>query len=113
MVIEFFQTFLGHPTTMLTPFLTFKDRWSMRIQVMVPEAIIATRLAFRPPERITPFNARRLNGFIGNVEDQVDWRKVNEFIDRFDLGSVIRDNLAELKTKRIQIRGASRILDQP
>jgi hypothetical protein len=112
MVIEFFQTFLGYPPTMLTPFLTFKDKWKMRIQVMVPEAIIGTRLAFRPPERITPFNAERLGRFIRNVENEVDWKKVNTFIDTFNLRAVVNDNLAELRTKRIQIPETSKILDQ-
>jgi len=113
MVVEFFQTFLGHPVTMLAPFLTFKDKWETRVQVMVPEAIIGTRLAFRPPERITPFNAERLDRFIRNVEGQVDWVKVNTFIDTFGLRAIISENLAQLRTKRIRIREASKNLSWP
>ena len=64
LVVEFFQTFLGYETTKLTPFITFKEKWGLPVQVLTPEAIIGTRLAFRPPERITPFNAARLSRFI-------------------------------------------------
>jgi hypothetical protein len=64
----------------LTPFLTFKEKWGQWLQVPSSEAIIGTRLAFRPPERITPFNASRLNRFIQTL-GTVDWTEVNAFID--------------------------------
>jgi hypothetical protein len=107
-VLEFFQNFLGYESTRLTPFLTFKEKWGLWLQVPSPEAIIATRLAFRPPERITPFNASRLNRFIRKV-GKVDWSEVNAFIDAFELRTTIRENLAALSSKQISITGSSKI----
>lgn len=107
-VIEFFENFLGYESNRLNPFLTLKNKWGLELQVPLPEAIIATRLAFRPPERISPFNASRLNRFIKHIH-HVDWRMVNDFIDAFTLRTVVEGNLAELRTKRISIKGASKI----
>jgi hypothetical protein len=108
-VIEFFENFLGYESKRLNPFLTLKNKWGMGLQVLLPEAIIATRLAFRPPERVTPFNASRLNRFIKHIR-HVDWRLVNAFIDAFELRTVVAENLAGLRAKRISINGASKIM---
>lgn len=112
-VIELFQTFLGYETTRLTPFLVFKDRWGMRAQVLVPEAIVGARLAFRPPERISRFNAVRLNTFIRSLGKNLDWRKVNRFIDAFQLRPLIIENLAELASKNIRILNSSEVARRP
>jgi len=107
-VVEFFQNFLGYESSRLTPFLTIKEKWGLWLQVPSPEAIIGTRLAFRPPERISPFNASRLNRFIRTVRT-VDWSEVNAFIDTFGLRTIIAENLAELSSKQISITGSSRM----
>jgi hypothetical protein len=107
-VLEFFQNFLGYEVTRLTPFLTFKEKWGLWLQVPSPEAIIGTRLAFRPPERITPVNASRLNRFIRKL-GKVDWSEVNAFIDAFELRSIIRENLLALRSKQISITGSSKV----
>lgn len=107
-VLEFFENFLGYKSTRLTPFLTFKEKWGLFLQVPSPEAIIATRLAFRPPERITPSNASRLNRFIRKIR-KVDWLEVNAFIDAFELRTIITENLAALRSKQISISGSSKI----
>jgi hypothetical protein len=108
-VIEFFENFLGYDSNLLNPFLTLKNKWGLELQVLLPEAIIATRLAFRPPERVTPFNASRLNRLIKHI-GKVDWRMVNAFIDTFELRTVVGENLAALRAKRISINGASKIM---
>ncbi len=107
--IEFFENFLGYESNRLNPFLTLKNKWGLELQVLLPEAIIATRLAFRPPERVSPFNASRLNRFIKHIGN-VDWRMVNAFIDAFELRTVVEENLAGLRAKRISINGASKIM---
>ena len=106
-VIEFFENFLGYESTRLDPFLNLEQKWEMNFQVLLPAAIIGTRLAFRPPERISPFNALRLNRFIKNVK-RVDWTTVNNFIDAFDLRSTVTQNLAALKSKKISITGTTK-----
>jgi predicted nucleotidyltransferase len=107
-VIEFFENFLGYESKRLNPFLTLKNKWSLDLQVPQPEAIIATRLAFRPPERISQLNASRLNRFIRHIR-HVDWSIVNAFIEAFELRTVVKENLAALKAKKISINGASKI----
>src|SRR3990172_6553196 len=107
-VLEFFQNFLGYKSMKLTPFLTFKEKWGLWLQVPSPEAIIGTRLAFRPPERMTPFNSSRLNRFIQKL-GTVDWSEVNAFIDTFGLRTIVRENLAALSSKQISITGSSKI----
>lgn len=110
LVVEFFQTFLGFETRTLTPFLAFREKWAMRVQVLTPEAIIGSRFSFRPPERITPFNAARLSRFIRAMGKNVDWSKVNSFIDAFGLRDTVRGNIKELRSKHIVIPGSSKIL---
>jgi hypothetical protein len=107
--VEFFETFLGYESTKLAPFLTFKEKWGLWLQVPSAEAIIGTRLAFRPPERITPTNAARLNSFIRRIR-KVDWSEVNAFIDTFELRPIIAENIATLKSKRISIIGLSNVM---
>jgi len=107
-VLEFFQNFLGYESTRLTPFLAFKEKWGLWLQVLSPEAIIGTRLASRPPERITPFNASRLNRFITKL-GRVDWSEVNAFIDAFELRTIVKENLAALSSKQISITGSSKV----
>jgi len=108
-VVEFFENFLGYESTRLNPFLDLEQKWGLELQVLSPEAIIGTRLAFRPPERITPFNASRLNRFITHV-GSVDWKTVNDFIDAFDLRTIVTENLTLLRSKRISIAGYSHIM---
>jgi len=107
-VIEFFENFLGYESKRLNSFLTLKEKWGMELQILQPEAIIATRLAFRSPEMVSPFNASRLNRFIKHIR-HVNWTIVNTFIDEFELRAVVKENLAGLKAKGISINGASKI----
>jgi hypothetical protein len=109
--IEFFQNFLGFEPLKLTPFLTLNEKWGLWIQTLSPEAIIGTRLAFRPPERITPYNAERLNRFIRTI-GKINWAEVNTFIDTFELRTTVKENLAQLRSKRIAILGSSKISEQ-
>jgi hypothetical protein len=112
-VIEFFENFIGYESTRLNPFLSLEQKWGLGVQVLLPEAIIGTRLAFRPPERISSFNAIRLNRFIKH-QRKVNWTTVNAFIDAFDLRTIITENLAVLKSKQISITGTSKnILQKP
>jgi len=108
-VVEFFENFLGYESNRLNPYLTLKNRWGLELQVPLPEAIIATRLAFRPPERVSRFNASRLNRFIKHIH-HVDWTTVNAFIEAFELRAVVQENLAQLRGKAISVIGASKIM---
>jgi hypothetical protein len=108
-VLEFFENFLGYKPTRLNPFLELREKWELSLQVPTPESIIGTRLAFRPPERVTPFNASRLNRFIKSRRT-VDWPQVNAFIDAFELRNTVTENLSALRSKQISIIGSSNII---
>lgn len=107
LVVELFTTFLGFDPRRLTPYLTFRERWGERLQVPVPSAVVAMRLSFRPPERITPFNAARLTRFLKAV--RVDWGAVNEFLDSFGLRETAAENLKALRSKRIRVPGSEAV----
>ena len=96
-VVELFHTFLGHEIRKLTPYIIFRKVWGREFEVLTLEGVIATRLAFRPPERITPFNARRLNRLIEQNQRKINWAEVREFINYFGLQKIVAENLVELK----------------
>jgi len=106
-VIELFQTYNGHDLRELTPYSTYVKRWGSEFQTLTSEAIIGTRLALRPPERISAFNAERLNSFIRVVK--VDWTKVERFARTFHLESRIEENLRELGRQKIKIRDSDEL----
>lgn len=106
-VIELFQTYQGLPVTRLTPYATFVSRWKNEYQTLTIEAVISTRLAYRLPERISSFNAHRLNAFIDSVQNQIDWKQVEVFAKDFQLEQRIDENLKELKKRHnIKIIGS-------
>lgn len=108
-VIELFETFLGYEVRRLTPYAIFVRRWNNDFQTLRIEALIATRLAFRPPERITAFNAARLNLFIKSIRKQIDWEVVEEFATNFQLEQTIRDNLKDLRRRKLKISGSEKL----
>lgn len=110
-VVELFYNFLGYDAKRLNNYLSYRKCWGTDTQVPTPEAIVATRLAFRPPERITPFNAKRLNLFIEKSVARINWRLVNEFILDFKLQKLVADNLDELKKKHnLNIRDSNKLV---
>jgi hypothetical protein len=63
--VELFDSILdGRPPSILQPYVEPRKRWDMEIWLPNREAVIALRLAFRPPEGVTRLNATRLNRFI-------------------------------------------------
>src|ERR1700730_81897 len=108
-VIELFQTFLGYEVSRLTPYAAFVKRWKNDFQTLNIEALIAARLAFRPPERITAFNARRLNVFIRSVRDQIEWKTVEEFARSFEMEQTIHDNLKDLRRRKLRILDSEKL----
>jgi len=108
-MIELFQTYLGHDVRRLTPYATFVTRWENEFQTLNIEAVICTRLAFRPPERISSFNAHRLNAFIKSVLDRIDWKIVEKFAKDFRLEQRIAENLKDLRRRKLSIIGSENL----
>ncbi len=107
--VELFQTYNGHDLRELTPYANLVERWDNSFQTLSVEAIIATRLAFRPPDRITPFNAERLNRFVRTVRKKIDWNKVERFAVKFELEDRIAKNLKLLRQRRIAILDSTKL----
>jgi len=112
-VVELFQTYLGYDVRRLTPYATQVNRWKNDYQTLSIEAIIGTRLAFRPPDRISPLNARRLNGFIRHVAGRFDWTGVEQFANDFQLGQKINENLRHLARRKLRINGSENLSFYP
>ena len=107
--VELFQTYNGHDLRELTPYVNYLERWKNEFQTLTVEGIIGTRLAFRPPDRISPFNAERLNRFIETVRDKIDWSKVEEFSRNFELQGKISENLKVLSGHGIRIIDSNKL----
>lgn len=107
--IELFQTYNGHDLRELTLYANIAKRWENEFQTLSIEAIVGTRLGFRPPDRITPFNAQRLNRFIETTRRKIDWEKVEEFAKKFGLEEKIIENLKILRQKRIKIMDVEKL----
>lgn len=108
-ILELFQTYNGRDLRELTPYATHVSRWKHEFQTLSVEAIIGTRLAFRPPDRISSFNAERLNRFIKAVRNKIDWSRVEEFTSEFQLEERINENLNFLRRRGIKICDASEL----
>ena len=108
LVIELFQTFEGNEIRRLTPYARIVKRWGTEFQTLSREAVIGTRLGFRSPERISKFNADRLNRFIES-QHQIDWGSVEKFAIDFGLKQRIKENLKDLKQHNIMIKGSNRL----
>ena len=108
-VIELFETYRGYDVRKLTPYATFVDRWNNRYQTLTIEGIIGTRLAFRPPERISALNAARLNNFIKSVKKEIDWKIVEGFAKDFSLEKTIRENLMDLHRRKLKITDSEKL----
>jgi hypothetical protein len=107
--IELFQTYNGHDVRELTPYSNYVKRWNKEFQTLSIEAIIGTQLSFRPPDRISAFNAQRLNLFLKTVKRKIDWIKVEEFARRFHLEAMIDANLKVLKGQGVTILDSDKL----
>ncbi|MDH2899780.1 MAG: hypothetical protein PXY39_02300 [archaeon] len=108
-IIEIFQTYNGYDLTKLTPYAANVNRWGQEFQTLSIEAIIGTRLAFRPPERISKINADRLNRFIRSTRKQIDWAEVEKFARDFQLEQRIIENLKDVRRRNIKIVDSQRL----
>lgn len=97
LIVEIFDTVLaGRKPKILWPHIKPVRRWEMEIHAPTPEAIVALRLSFSPPERIGRLNAVRLNRFIRARERRLNFKLIREILEEWGTRELVRDNLKEL-----------------
>jgi len=97
LIVEISDTVLdGRNPKILRPYIRTVRRWGMEIHAPTPEAIVALRLSFSPPERISRLNAIRLNRFIRTWERKLDFKGIRKILGEWGTSELVRDNLKEL-----------------
>jgi hypothetical protein len=106
--VEVFDAVLdGFSPLVLAPHVRLGRRWGLRLWVPTPSALVALRLCYREPERISPPSADRLNRFIRENRRRIRYADVANIIAEWRMGQTVSSNLSELE--RIHKR---RIIDQ-
>jgi len=97
LIVEIFDTVLaGRKPKILWPHIRTVRRWDMEIYTPTPEAIVALRLSFSPPERISRLNAIRLNRFIKARERKLNFKRILKILEEWGTRELVWDNLKEL-----------------
>jgi hypothetical protein len=95
--VELFDRILdGRSLSILEPYVEPRKRWGMEIWLPNREAIVALRLAFRPPEGITRLNALRLNSFIRENRRFLDFKHVLSILREWGVENWVEKNLKDL-----------------
>ncbi|MBO3802847.1 MAG: hypothetical protein JTT11_03070 [Candidatus Brockarchaeota archaeon] len=97
LIVEIFDTILGgKDPKVLRAHIRPVSKWNMDFYAPTPEAIVALRLSFSPPERISRLNAVRLNRFIKAKERQLNYKEILGMVEEWGTLELVRDNLKEL-----------------
>ena len=95
--IEIFDKVLdGQNPSVLTPYAQHVHKWDLDLWTPSPNATVALRLCFRPPEGISPLNARRLNNFIQQNRRKIDFQEIKKIIDEWGMEETVKANLGAL-----------------
>ncbi|MGA3298117.1 MAG: hypothetical protein ABSD41_11800 [Candidatus Bathyarchaeia archaeon] len=110
--VESFDRILdGRPPSILAPYLDLKKKWKLEIWVPEREATLALRLAFRPPEGISRFNAIRLNNFMRENRRSIKFRHLASIIADWKIEKWIESNLVDLyQRNKLRIIDDDRII---
>jgi len=100
MIIEIFDTVLdGRDPKVIRAYIRSVHVWDTDLFIPTPEAIVALRLSFSPPERISRLNAIRLNRFIKARERKLNFKQILEILDEWGTRELVVDNLKELHSR--------------
>ena len=110
--VELFDSILdGRSLSILQPYVEPRKRWDLEIWLPNREAILALRLAFRPPEGITRLNATRLNSFIRENRRSLDFKNVHSILREWGIENWVERNLIELyRRNRVRVLDDRKIL---
>ncbi len=103
--LEIFDKILdGQNPSILTPYAQRAHRWNLDIWAPSPNAVVALRLSFRQPEGISRLNATRLNNFIRQNQNKLNFDEVKTIISQWGMDARVKENLKTLhKTHRLRI----------
>ncbi len=103
--VEIFDRILdGRPLSFLTPYMERAERWGIQIWAPDRNATLCLRLAFRPPEGLSPLNAQRLNRFIAENRRKIDFEEVRRILEDWQMENCVERNLSQLYQRhRIRI----------
>lgn len=102
---------MARPTSILLPYAEPTRRWNLDFWSPTREAVVVLRLAFRPPEGITRFNATRLNSFIQANRRSLNFKQVTNIIKEWGIENWVENNLIQLyQRNRVRILGDNRII---
>ena len=110
--VELFDSILdGRSLSILQPYVEPKERWGLEVWLPNREAILALRLAFRPPEGISRLNATRLNSFIRENRRSLDFKQVQSILREWGIMNWVERNLTELhRRNRIRVLDDRKII---
>ena len=103
--LEIFDKILdGQNPSILTPYAQRAHRWNLDIWAPSPNAVVALRLSFRQPEGLSRLNATRLNSFIRQNQNKLNFDEVKTIISQWGMDARVKENLKTLhKTHRLRI----------
>jgi hypothetical protein len=103
----------ARPTSLLTQHLALAKRWGLEIWLPEREAILAFRLAFRPPEGISRLNATRLNNFIRENKRSIKFNRVASILKDWKIEVWVEKNLVDLyRRNKLRIIGDEMIIPE-
>jgi hypothetical protein len=103
--LEIFDKVLdGQNPSILSPYAQRAHKWNLDIWAPSPNAVVALRLSFRQPEGISRLNATRLNNFIQQNRNKLNFDEVKTIISRWGMDARVKENLRTLhKSHRLRI----------
>ncbi len=110
--IELFDSLLdGRSPSILHPYVEPRKRWNLEVWAPTREAVLALRLAFRPPEGIIRPNAIRLNSFIRENRRLLNFKLVGSILRDLAIEDWAERNLIALyKRNRVRIINDHKII---
>ncbi len=96
-ILEIFDKVLdGQNPSILTPYTQRVHKWNLDLWVPSPDATVALRLSFRQPEGISRLNAERLNNFIRQNRERLDFQEIKRIIHKWRMEETVKANLRAL-----------------
>ena len=110
--VEIFDKILdGRPLSLLQPYVEQIRQWNIELWSPSREATVALRLAFREPERISRLNAVRLNSFLKENKQSIDFDLLRSILRQWRIENWVESNLRELhRRNRLRISYDNQII---
>jgi hypothetical protein len=103
--LEIFDKILdGQNPSVVTPYAERARKWNLDLWTPSPDAVVALRLSFRQPEGISRLNATRLNNFIRQNQNRLNFEEIRKIVHLWKMEARVKENLTALhKNHRLRI----------